>query len=154
MNAQLNGPVLKPRLDCNLPLVINGNLSQFRDEYNALADREGLKSDEYGPHTVFALTGNYMVPQSAHRLRVHPKDGETQAFRISQHCDVDSVIGFVYKDDPFPLLPNSTLFYNVFNNTDFTLDSSLHIAPYEFVDPQGKKIVSLRSCSMELNPDS
>jgi hypothetical protein len=157
MAAVSKGPVLKPRVDCNLPPIVEGNLAQFREEYWSLANQNGMTTDEFGPHTRFALTGVYDPrpcsvpnlepeegPEVRHRLKVHPKDGNVQAFRLSQHCDVDSVIGFVHKGDEFALKEGHTFFYNMFNDTNFTLESSLHLPPYEFMEPDGNMTVSSR----------
>lgn len=129
-------------LDDDLPPITIGNLSAFCAQYYSEAETNGLRTDEYGPHTVFALTGHCTINEQPHRMRLDPHTMDVQPFRLSQVSDIDSVIGFVHKGDTFPLTMGHSVFFNVFNNTDFTLRSNLHLPAYEFKDAFGDNTVS------------
>ncbi|KAG8717441.1 hypothetical protein FRC08_007448 [Ceratobasidium sp. 394] len=131
-------PQLKPHIDSNLPPIRDGDLDEFHRRYVRLADLDGLDTTEFGPHTVFALTGHYTddVDEQKYRMRIVPRTRPTQPIRLTQKSDIDSAIGFVFEEHPFPL-PDGQFFYSVFNNTAFTLESSLHLPPYTFKKDDG-----------------
>lgn len=130
-------------IDQDLPDSTPGNLADFQKVYSDLAAYHCLLEEDFGPHTKFALTGCCTNEDDEKlRMKIQPQDGEIQSFRTSQYDDVDSVIGFVHRGETFPLQPDNTLFYTMFNNTGMTLDSSLHLPPMEFVQEDGAKVVS------------
>ncbi|EUC56383.1 hypothetical protein RSOL_174750, partial [Rhizoctonia solani AG-3 Rhs1AP] len=128
-------------VDKDLPPHLNGNLADFKDRYQELVAAHSLQPEDVGPHTAFALTGNYCDEAGEDcRMKIIPAEGDVQAIRLQQYDDVDSCIGLVYRGDPFPLKPDHTFFYTMFNNTSMTLNSSLHIPPYTFHQPDGTPV--------------
>ncbi|KAG8697508.1 hypothetical protein FRC08_006483 [Ceratobasidium sp. 394] len=131
-NPILNPPIphLERELDLELPRLVAIDLEEFAQIYRELAAGADLSPEEFGPHTVAALTGTYTQNGEPQRMKiVLPND--VQAHELEQHCDVDSVIGFVYEGDPFPLPDDVCLQYQPLNNTDFTLEHSLHLPTFK-----------------------
>jgi hypothetical protein len=151
MSSCQPAPPTKPNLDDNLPTIISGNLADFQKRYQEIADQENYKTSEFGSHTHFALTGQYRDQDlEEYQMKVDPSSGHIPSYHLKQHADVDSVIGFVYEDDTFPLLEDHTFFYQVLNNTDFTLETSLHLPPYNLAGPNGEATDNVSSLLIDL----
>ncbi|KAG8755502.1 hypothetical protein FRC11_005982 [Ceratobasidium sp. 423] len=133
--------VLQPKLDEDLPPIVDMDLGEFVEKYYALAR---MSSDcmtwNYGEHTELALTGTFedMLLQK-HRVRLIHGTNKIQPEEIDQTADIDSVIGWVFEGDTIPLLPGHSIFFYVLNNPDYTLKTSLHMDPYIFRDDEGNE---------------
>ncbi|KAG8751867.1 hypothetical protein FRC11_008916 [Ceratobasidium sp. 423] len=136
-NQPHHAGVLK-QVDKDLPPVVHGNLADFQRKYKELAAMHHLLESDLGPHSSFALTGIYQnEADTQYQMKVQAADRDVQGFRLKQYDDIDSVIGFVHHGDPFPLKPDNTLFYCMFNNINITLKTSLHLPPYSFTGQDG-----------------
>ena len=132
---------LVPYIDGDLPPIRKVPLGKFCEKYHALAHEfSDGKPWEFGEHTTLGLTGRYQdALLQEHRLQITNDSTPIGPDELDQTADVDSVIGWLFQGDPFPLLPNHSIFLYVLNNPAYTLSSSLHIDPFEFVDEQGEK---------------
>ncbi|KAG8782267.1 hypothetical protein FRC12_021019, partial [Ceratobasidium sp. 428] len=106
--------------------IVTGDLRTFRELHERLADQDGKKPDEFGLHSKLTMTGQYEEGEEPMRLNILPQ-GPVSRARLQEMWDVDSVIGFIHEGDQFPLEVGTTLFYHPLNNTEFTLEASLHL---------------------------
>lgn len=128
--------ILKPHLDEGLPAIQHMSLNGFVHSYMVKANA-GERST-FGPHTTFALTGQTTTRNGQPiRLGLHDRRDPVDPETVSQICDIDSAIGFVFQGDRFPIEAGHSLFVHVLNNTDYTLKSSLHVPKFNIPDNDG-----------------
>ena len=93
------------------------------DKYFALAQwYSNSKTWDFGEHMALALTGHYHSEVLQHKcLKITWGSAVIDPTEIDQSADVDSVIGWLYPGDPFPLLPDHSIFLHTLNNFEYTL---------------------------------
>lgn len=118
----------KAHVDLNLPDIVDGSLVDVVETYARLLDDSAALGQELGEHTRFALTGRSFDETGVEqRMKVQASAGNISVLRLEQTADVDSVLGFVFQGEDFPVFDGTAFFWQVLNNPSYTLDSNLHL---------------------------
>ncbi|KDN35624.1 hypothetical protein RSAG8_11419, partial [Rhizoctonia solani AG-8 WAC10335] len=122
-------------VDRRLPAIKMVSLRQWIDIYRDLSTARDIMHRD-----TFALTGNFTCPTDGQRYRAKIDTSSSRMTHdqgIDQICDIDSVIGIMYRD--IPLKPQTTLRYFMLASPTHTLTSNLHIPDLTLEDQYGSE---------------
>jgi hypothetical protein len=134
-----DGPGIKPQLDHNLPPVVPHSLKDWNARFLSMVNARDMYERD-----AFALTGRYRdptEPDAVYRAKIDLDTCKLRSgMRISQVCDIDSVLGLVM--GRFPIAQMATFKYYMLPSVIHTLTSNLHLPLEQLPDQYERETVS------------